>query len=113
IGHETQASVLLKSRFMVEPVLALHRSSFAPRPNVDAVLLRLELRARPLVRGPEAREFEAFVRRGFARPGTLSWRTGGAHISRPAELTVEDWLALFHRRPGRASRVESVGSRFE
>lgn len=91
VGHETVASVLLKTRFEVEPLLALHRSSFAPRPNVDAMLLQLVARQRPLVAPNEARQFENFVRRRFG--GYRPQR--GRRTEHPGNLTVDEWVRLF------------------
>ena len=90
IGHETAASLLLKSRFEARPLLALHRSSFSPRPDVDAVLIELALRSRPLVAPRELAHFEAFLRQGF----------GGSRFrqNRRGELTAEDWADAFRQR---------------
>jgi 23S rRNA (adenine-N6)-dimethyltransferase len=104
LGYETLASVLLKNQFVVDVPVAIHRTDFDPRPNVDCVLLRLRRRARPCV---EPRGFEALVRRGFGNGrGTVARNLGGragaqrlaaAGISRdalPHELSFEQWLAL-------------------
>lgn len=99
IGHETLASVLVKTRFVVEPTLALHRTSFAPRPNVDATLLRLARRSRPLVSEGEARQFESFVRRSFVeRRSFRSLDSAPTAATRPSELTVEDWVRVFRTK---------------
>lgn len=97
IGHETLASVLLKTRFRAKPILALHRSAFAPRPSVDCVLLKLERLPRPLVAPTDSRRFEAFVRRGFNNYRTVRLNGLANRASRPTELTVEDWLQLFRK----------------
>jgi 16S rRNA A1518/A1519 N6-dimethyltransferase RsmA/KsgA/DIM1 with predicted DNA glycosylase/AP lyase activity len=103
LGHETAASVVLKTRYEVQPLLALHRSSFDPRPNADAVLLRLTAFAQPLVPRPRLREFEAFVRAGFGAGAHQS-----THVRRGSERlagtggqaqawTIEDWVRRFRR----------------
>jgi 23S rRNA (adenine-N6)-dimethyltransferase len=97
LGTETQASVLLKIGFTVDVLLALRRTDFQPRPNVDCVLVRLTRRAKPVFSGGETRAFEAFVRRGFNSGGRL-W--GKQTRSRPGELTFEDWVSAF-RSAGR------------
>jgi 23S rRNA (adenine-N6)-dimethyltransferase len=100
VGHETVASVLLKTRFEVQPVLALHRSAFAPRPNVDAMLLRLVKRQRPMVSPRETRQFENFVRRGFTDSRTLR-RQGdgnGRRPRHPGDLPAAEWVRLFRGR---------------
>jgi 23S rRNA (adenine-N6)-dimethyltransferase len=89
-GHETAASVFLKARFEVTPLLALHRSSFAPRPNVDAMLVSLVLRHRPLVAPRDMAHFEEFIRRGFG--GSARARLP-ARASLAAELGAEQWAA--------------------
>ena len=94
-GHETLASVLLQTRFRVAPVPALHRTSFAPRPNVDCVVLKFVRLPKPLVPPAEFRQFEAFVRRGFN--GYRPARNGRVR-TRPSELMTEDWVRMFRRR---------------
>ena len=104
LGYETLASVLLKNHFVVDVPVAIDRTDFDPRPNVDCVLLRLRRRARPCV---EPRGFEALVRRGFGNGrGTVARNlggrvrpaaVGGAGIGRdalPHELSFEQWVAL-------------------
>lgn len=88
LGHETLASVLLKVRFEVEVALSLRRSDFVPRPAVDSVLVRLRRRPAPVFQGPQARAFEAFVRRAF----------GGPHGVEARQLSFEQWVGRFRER---------------
>jgi 23S rRNA (adenine-N6)-dimethyltransferase len=85
IGHETQASLLLKLRFEVRVVMALRRTDFAPRPSVNSVVLHLRRRPRPLLGPGEARRFEAGVRRAFT----------GRDGLRARERPFEQWLVDF------------------
>ncbi|MEX0783419.1 MAG: rRNA adenine N(6)-methyltransferase family protein [Dehalococcoidia bacterium] len=82
LGHETQASVLLKLRFEVEVVVGLRRGDFTPRPSVDCVVVRLRRRSPPLLTGGHAGRFEAMVRRAFSGPES----------ARARELSLEDWV---------------------
>lgn len=94
LGHETLASLLLKLRFEVDVVLALRRRDFAPRPAVNSVVVHLRLRPRPVLVGPDARRFEALVRRAFTGPESVHAR----------EISFDDWIVGFRaqldRRPG-------------
>lgn len=110
LGMETKASVILKVGFAVEVILALRRTDFLPRPNVDCVLIRLTRRDKPIFSGREARAFEAFVRRGFNDAGRAPGRQARF---RPGELSFEDWVAAFRapqRRLAGAPKAAGPGS---
>jgi 23S rRNA (adenine-N6)-dimethyltransferase len=96
IGHETSASVVLKSRFEARTLLPIHRTAFEPRPDADAVLVELRLRARPLVHGRHLAQFERFVRQSF---GMAPRRKSPP----PAAIPAATWAARFYGRPSRAS----------
>jgi 23S rRNA (adenine-N6)-dimethyltransferase len=103
LGHETAASVVLKTRYEVQPLVALHRSAFDPRPNADAVLLKLTARAEPLVPRHRLGEFEVFVRRGFGAGlhRSIRVRSGPRRFEakdEPRAWTTEDWVRRFDRR---------------
>jgi 23S rRNA (adenine-N6)-dimethyltransferase len=87
VGHETQASLLLKLRFEVRIAMGLRRTGFAPRPAVDSVVVHLHRRGRPLLDGRDARQFELQVKREF----------GGPHSARARERSFDDWLQPFRR----------------
>lgn len=101
LGSETQASVLLKVGFTVDVRLALRRTDFHPRPNVDCVLVRLTRRERPVFSGGEARAFEAFVRRRFNDGGRALRKRAR---TRPGELSFADWVTAF-RSSGRGPHL--------
>ena len=86
------------------------RSAFAPRPDVDAALLRIVRRERELVPAAFAPDYRRFVRRAFANglrstvpPLTLKGVAAAAGFGRgaaPRELDVYQWAALFrHASP--------------
>lgn len=85
-GGSTVASVLAGVRFQADVRLAIHRSAFRPRPSVDAALLVLEARQRPLLPRASWRAFEAFVRREFGR---------GRPSSPPSARSTGEWVACF------------------
>ena len=84
--------------------------SFAPRPSVDAAVLRIDKRKEPLLPGSERSDYLAFVRASFASSSIRSaWRhsLSPAHIASlvrelgispdaaPAELSLAHWIALY------------------
>lgn len=81
------------------------RSAFAPRPDIDAALLRIVGREPALVPASEARTYRNFVRRGFAQglrsvlpPRVLKRATTGLGFARsatPRDLDVYQWSALY------------------
>ena len=96
-------------RFQLAVVRRLPAASFDPPPAVDAALLRVTRRTRPLVR--DANGFRALVAAGFAAPGPLR-RTLAGRVSTHAlkralrelghpptaaarDLDVHAWAALF------------------
>jgi 23S rRNA (adenine-N6)-dimethyltransferase len=83
---------------------------FAPRPSVDAGVLAIRRRDRPLIRENEGAPFRRFVRRGFAVPslreglsGRISPRAfkrladvyGFPRTAAPRDLDVHQWTAVF------------------
>jgi 23S rRNA (adenine-N6)-dimethyltransferase len=84
----------------------LPRSAFRPTPSVDAGVLVLERRARPLVAESRASEYRRFVASGFRRG-----LRGAARVE-PRQLDPHEWAALFTgasaAKPARARRVASA-----
>ena len=96
----------------------LDASAFAPRPSVDAALLRIVRGAEPLVDENDAARYAAFVRAGFAAPRPLRSALAGqvsplqlkhlaaahgfAPDARARDLDVAQWAAVFRfvRRAG-------------
>jgi 23S rRNA (adenine-N6)-dimethyltransferase len=111
--HETQFSVLAKTRFNLRIVRSLRRTDFLPVPAVESVLLRIERQKVPLVGVEDQVLYERFIRFGF---GTwrrslkcifrnvfsykqwkrLSRELGFALNATPTELTFDQWLGLFN-----------------
>ena len=73
----------------------LPRTAFQPQPSVDAGVLVVERRARPLVPEEWACEYRRFVARGFRHRGVARDR------AEPRHLDAHEWAALFARRRGR------------
>jgi 23S rRNA (adenine-N6)-dimethyltransferase len=72
----------------------LPRSSFEPRPDVDAGVLVVERRASPLVPEPEAARYAAFVAGGF-RHGLRAVAGRRAPRAQPRDLDAHAWAALY------------------
>ena len=86
----------------------LPRSSFEPPPDVDAGVLVVERRARPLVPERDAARYAAFVAGGF-RHGLRSVAGRRAPRAAPRDLDAHAWAALYlslagARGAGRPSR---------
>lgn len=78
----------------------LPRGAFEPRPSVDAGVLVLERRARPLVPEPLAADYRAFVATGFRRgvravASARAQQRLGVMGASPRELDPHQWAALF------------------
>ena len=96
-------------------VRRLHASAFEPRPDVDAALLRVLRRERPLVPAALVSDYRHFVRRSFARglrevvpPLTLKRTAAAAGFARSAaqrDLDVYQWAALFTASSGSGGTV--------
>lgn len=109
---ETLVSLLRKPWFDLSIVHAFRRTDFQPRPAVGCVLLRLELRQRPLVALDERSRYEDFVVALFtawkptvreaarvmfprAVAATLERSVGEALSQRPSEVNLDAWIAAF------------------
>jgi len=122
-GRETRLSLRLAPWWHREIALALRRTDFDPPPAVDAVLLWLARRTRPLVAHTEARLYGETTDRLLASGPTLAralrpWltRTQLARLARdlrlepaapPSALRFDQWLPLFRfvAREGRVRRA--------
>jgi 23S rRNA (adenine-N6)-dimethyltransferase len=109
VWPSTVLGVCWSARHELTLVRRLPRTCFEPPPSVDAALLRIAPRRRPLVPEEEAPRFHAFVRSGFERglPRTPALkryaRTLGIQpATMPRELDAHQWAALyaFVRRSG-------------
>jgi 23S rRNA (adenine-N6)-dimethyltransferase len=87
---------------------------FRPRPQVDAAMLCVIRRERPLIPRAERRRYEAAVRRAFSRPtvplrrqlsafvtprqlNRIAQDLGFARDARAIDLNVHQWAGLFNR----------------
>ena len=87
----TVNDVLWGAWYSTSVVRRLPRSAFEPAPSVDAGLLVIERRARPLVPERDWNPYRGFVAGGFRRP-----RSAGLHAL-PRDLDAHQWAELFSR----------------
>lgn len=108
---ETTRSLSLKPWWYVEIVRRLRRTDFAPVPRVDAVLLWLMRRDRPLIQKADGGNYLRFIERqlGTARAVRSGLRRQFTHNqigrlardlrfsldARPSELSFEQWLGVY------------------
>jgi 23S rRNA (adenine-N6)-dimethyltransferase len=85
--------------YAIEVARRLPRSAFIPAPGVDAGVLSVTRRARPLVPLRRAGEYRRFVARGFRR--------GGRPGSLPRDLDAHEWAALFLSSRARPSAARA------
>lgn len=102
-----------RMNFRFEMKTAVPRTHFAPPPRVDAAIVRIVRRERPLVPAREGKRFLAFAayvlsepRRmaadaltGIFTPAQLKTALINARVDREqavASLTLEQWASLFH-----------------
>lgn len=114
-ARETQSSLLLKPWWQIEIARRLRRIDFDPPPSVDAVVLWLARRTRPLVDRSQAADYRRFIRDCFGRDGRSIRRCLQSEFTRtqisrlgrdlrfdpsgpPRDLTFDHWLALFRFR---------------
>ena len=110
VAKDTQISILLKNEFEAEIITKINRREFVPRPKVDAVLLMLKKRYKPLVRTKDRQIWRDFVVYGYNqwKPTILeAFVKVFSHEQRqkleqvvgrktkPREVRVEQWVALF------------------
>jgi 23S rRNA (adenine-N6)-dimethyltransferase len=105
VWPSTQLSAYWSAWFELLVVRRLPRSVFAPPPRVDAGLLRVARRAKPLVAAKDGRAYAAFLARAY-RDGPRSvipWPTmkrlatelGFDRHATPRDLDARQWAALF------------------
>src|SRR5206468_3062895 len=109
---ESLYGVLLKPWFEPSVVYAFQRADFVPEPTVDVVMLRLRKRGPPLLAAGEAQRFRDLVTYCFTawrptvgraladvldppRLAALGRRAGASLKMKPADVTFEQWLALY------------------
>lgn len=111
--RETQFSILAKPNWKMEVVHEFARTDFDPAPSVDACLLRLRRRIRPIIEKKRQAQYRDFVRFGFGRWKKnlkltykpvfsytqwkrLSSDLGIAIDATATDLSFEQWCGLFH-----------------
>lgn len=110
---ETLFSLMARPSFDLKIVRELRRTDFIPAPDVDSVLLHIRKRSQPLILEEDLCLYRDFVRFGFGRwKKNLKltfkpiftyeqWRrlSRDFHFpldATPSELTLDQWLGLFH-----------------
>ena len=111
--RETLFSILAKPFFDFQILFQLKRIDFWPIPNVDSVLLSIKRRSSPLIETQDIPLYRPFVQYGFGRwkPNLKlafknvftykQWKRLARDLdfplnATPTELTVEQWLGLYH-----------------
>lgn len=111
--RESLFSILAKPFFEFQILSHLRRTDFWPMPKVDSVFLSIKRRTHPLIETQDIASYRTFVQYAFGKwKPTLKlafknvftyqqWK----HLSRnldfplnatPTELSVEQWLGLYH-----------------
>ncbi|MFL5980983.1 MAG: ribosomal RNA small subunit methyltransferase A [Gaiellaceae bacterium] len=107
VWPSTQLSTYWGAWFELAIARRLPRCVFAPPPSVDAALLRISRRQRPLVEAADHSRYAAFLVRGY-RDGpraVVPWRTlkrleaelGFDRHAAPRDLDPTQWAELFRR----------------
>jgi 23S rRNA (adenine-N6)-dimethyltransferase len=111
-SKNSQLAILQKPYFIFDVVYHFQRSDFSPKPNVDAVLLKILKRDRPLVNLKFSNLYKDFVVfaynqtkpdivkglsviLGISTMTELSKHIGFSPNSKPSELDFKHWIALF------------------
>lgn len=110
-ASETTRSLSLKPWWHVEIVRRLRRTDFEPVPNVDAVLLWLLRRDKPLIQELEEEKYLRFLNSQLGKTSTVrkALRNLFTHNqvrclasdlrfsldARPSELSFEQWLGVY------------------
>lgn len=110
IALDTQTSILLKNEYEVLVIAEINSTEFEPRPRVGTVLVKFGRRSDPLVPVENRQLFRDFVVYGYNqwKPTVLeAFEKIFNHLqrqrlqkmvgvkSKPRELKVEQWVALF------------------
>jgi 23S rRNA (adenine-N6)-dimethyltransferase len=105
VWPSTQLSTYWGAWFELSVLRRLPRCAFAPRPSVDAGVLRFLRREEPLVPVRDARAYSAFLARGYGdgpravvpwmRLKQLEAELGFDRRAEPRDLDARQWAALF------------------
>jgi len=111
--RETLFSILVKPFFEFHILTRLRRTDFRPMPHVDSVFLSIKRRTTPLIEAQDVIPYREFVRYGFGRwkPNLKlafknvftykQWKRLARSLdfplnATPTELSLEQWLGLYH-----------------
>lgn len=98
-GFTGQLGMQVGPLFDVKVLKKLRRTDYWPHPNVDTVLIALELRTRPLVAQVDMEKYRTFVEKSFSTPKyfskTARRNVGLAEDIKPSQMVLDDWIRLF------------------
>ena len=111
--RQSLVSILAQPVFEFQILTQLRRTDFWPVPNVDSVLLSIRRRSNPLIGNQEISGYRDFVEFGFRRwkPNLKlafknvfsykKWKRLARDLdfplnATPTELSLEQWLGLYH-----------------
>lgn len=113
-GNMSVLAVTAQFYWQVEAGIVVEAALFDPPPKVDSQVIRLEKRAKPLFEGVDSKRLFRLVKAGFSnrRKMLLNSLAGGLQMSkddtrqmleaagidaqsRPQQLSLEDWHALY------------------
>lgn len=98
-GFSGQLGMQVGPLFEVKILKRLRRTDYWPHPNVDTVLIGMELRKKPLIPRRDMRKYRSFVERSFSTPAffatTPRRAVGLAEDIKPSQMVLDDWVRLF------------------
>jgi len=124
-NRNSQIAILLKPWFELSVRYEFKRGDFFPKPNVDAVLLRVKKIDKPLIEEGKRDIYQDFVVYAFnqfcsniveglinvfgeATLLKMSEQLGFSHKSKPSELDFKQWLGLFNYFSGNVKSKQKL-----
>lgn len=94
-----QLGMMVGPRFAVRIRKRLQRTDFWPHPNVDTVMIELQLREVPLIPLADLPRYRAFIEDCFSDPRkfakTPRQKIGLPPDTKPSQMKLAQWVALF------------------
>lgn len=87
-------TIAIENNMMSQVDFIVPKSVFIPKPNVDSAVLSLSKREQPLVQVVSTRDFEMFVRQGFAQRRKTLWNNYKS-VLLSDKVTQEDLEKMF------------------
>lgn len=99
-GSSSQLGMIIGPRFSARILQHLKRTDFLPHPNVDTVLLELQLREQPLIHHDKLSAYNRLVSQAFSDPKYFAKlaipRKEIDPGVKPSQLTLSEWIMLFN-----------------